>query len=232
MPITLYEAKSHYYSRQNPSIKVFLEEIQKFNWFTKKQAWWYFREVEGRDNGRIERLLRRLSKEKRIQMATPFDGFPAFYSANRINRKSYDHTLSRIYHGLGITEGYIRLWKADPKPKVYKKEKEYTGQRPEFTITYSTGSTLYYEFSTGDNIKALKTKIRNYELILPEKSLVLFVLDINRENIPSLIDRYKPQGSFYFTDYESFKRVSIGQQLTEQIYFTPNGEIGGLRCST
>lgn len=220
MGVTLYRAKQR---RQYPTIRNFLEEIERFDWFTKRQARLYFYGSDERDNGRMERLLQRLADSGRIQKERPFGNLPAYYSCRRINRKEYDHSYGHIYHGVGCTEGFIRLWKTDPHPKIFHPEYKFVHQKPEFAITYSTGKTLYYEFSTADNLRVLKTKIEKYTQILPSKCVALFVLDTDQDHLLSLIDRYQPDGRFYFIDYQTFKSVPLHLQLISKIYYTHRG---------
>lgn len=219
--ITLYEAPQ----RQHPTIKKFLADAQLFNWTTARQFRLWFWNREERDNGRVERLLKKLSDENRLRKVNFFGR--CVYKAKRLREK--DISPDHIWHGLGVTEGLIRLWKADPFPKAYHYEREYAGQKPEFGITYSTGKTLLYEFCTHDNMRTLKAKIRAYEQILDQSRVVLFVCDYDREGLVRWVLNLQPRGSFYFTDYLTFKSVRIGEQLTAKIYLTPSGELGALR---
>ena len=221
-PITLYEAK---HRRQHPSIKRFLSDAQMFNWATAKQFRLWFHNSEARDNGRIERLLKKLSDEKRIRKVFYYGRY--VYSVNRLKKRN--RTPEYIFHGLGATEGLIRLWKADPNPKIFLYEHDFTYQKPEFGITYSTGGTLLYEFCTFDNVRTLKSKIIRYEEILKPGQVVLFVCDYDRDLLKRRILKYQPQGSFYFTDYDTFKSVPLGEQLISKIYFSSHGEVEALR---
>lgn len=224
VPVILYKAKQ---PRQYPSIKRFLADIQMFEWATVRQYRLWFHGKEERDNGRIERLVKALTESGRIQRVW-YDG-KFVYSCNRINRKRYHHYPHLIFHGLGITEGVIRLWKADPHEKIFLYEHGFSRPRPEFGITYSTGKTILYEFSTADNIREMKKKIKEYELKLNPGQVVLFVADEDREHLRQLILRYQPKGSFYFCDYEKFISVDISDQLTAKIYFNPYGKVEALR---
>jgi len=222
-PVTLYEAKH----RPSITIKDFLFAAQHFNWATRKQYLVWFHGGEARDNGRVERVLKRLSESKKLRRVW-YDG-RFVYSCNRLNRKKQDQYARFIFHGLGITEGFIRLWKADSQPKTYLYENDFTFQRPEFGITYSTGKSLLYEFCTFDNMDYLKNKIRRYEQVLLPDQVVLFVCDYDKELLKRRVITYQPKGSFFFVDYDSFKSVPIREQLTAKIYFIPTGEVEALR---
>lgn len=220
-PFILYEAQQPH----SLSIKKFLSDAEMFNWTTARQFRLWFTGKEARDNGRIERLLQKLSDERRIREVDFFGR--KVYKVRRL--KDADISPDHIWHGLGITEGVIRLWKADTEPKTYIFEHQFTYQKPEFGITYSTVKTLLYEFCTHDNMRKLKTKIRRHEEILKPSQIILFVCDFDREGLKKCVQKFQPQGSFYFTDYETFKSIPLGEQLTAQIYLTPSGETEGLR---
>ena len=72
----------------------------------------------------------------------------------------------------------------------------------------------------------MKSKITRYEKSVLEferafkaEAVVLFVLDISKETFRLFLNRYIPMdGKFYFTDYETFKKVPLGSQLKAPIY--------------
>jgi hypothetical protein len=221
-PITLYIAKQ---GRQYPTIKQFLSEMQMFNWATARQIRLWFHNDEKRDNGRIERLLKKLSDQKRIRRMFYFGMYA--YSVNRLKKNK--RTPEFIYHGIRVSDCFIRLWKADPNPKVYLYEHDFTQQKPEFGITYSTGKSLLLEFCTFDNVRTIKSKIRKYEEMLKPHQVVLFVCDYDRELLKRRVLAYQPNGSFFFVDFDTFKSVPIREQLISKIYFSGNGEVEALR---
>jgi hypothetical protein len=130
--------------------------------------------------------------------------------------------LPNIEHGLGCTEGLVRFWRSDMNCRVIP-EQRFKGFKvvPEWGLLYPTGKLLLYEFSTRDNAMRsglISRKVHLYEKYLADiekeftaQATVVFVLDIPREKI-------RPEGDYFFTDYQSFKSVPIGWQLTVTIY--------------
>jgi hypothetical protein len=72
----------------------------------------------------------------------------------------------------------------------------------------------------------MKIKIAKYKNNLPRieekfgcSAIVLFIVDITRERVEKFVIRNMPIGyPFFFTDYETFKSVPYGNQLTTHIY--------------
>ena len=51
-----------------------------------------------------------------------------------------------------------------------------------------------------------------------EKTQILFVADVPREDVQKYVDEKLPGEDFLFTDYESFLDGPIGEQLKPDIY--------------
>lgn len=122
------------------------------------------------------------------------------------------------------------------------------GAVPEWGIRYSNGMMLLFEFCTESNfefsnnmigkINAYLKNLMNIQRKFGREAIVLFVIDVPRERVERFVgnlrgnvgsvadgdpsasdegDRF-PLTPFFFTDYESFLKVPIGEQLTTEIY--------------
>lgn len=127
------------------------------------------------------------------------------------------------------------------------------GVVPEWGIRYPHGKLLLLEFCTESNFHhstTMKGKINAYIRYLEKieekfqaKAIVLFVIDVSRDSVEGFVgtlrredgsaggvppplhegDRF-PLHPFYFTDYQTFLGVPMGQQLTAPIYFWTDGK--------
>jgi hypothetical protein len=92
---------------------------------------------------------------------------------------------------------------------------------PEWGIRYPSGKLLLFEYCSQDNFERynlVKGKMIRYRHTYPD-GLVLFVIDALREKVEQYVRKMTPCGdNFFFTDYQTFKNVPIGQQLTAPIY--------------
>jgi len=119
------------------------------------------------------------------------------------------------------------------------------GSVPEWGIRYPNKTMLLLEFSTKSNFLytelmngKLNAYIRNLPMIeakFQARSVVVFVLDIPRPTVERFVGTLKrgdgsvandpPDGNslplfpFYFVDYQSLLGVSIGNLLTERIFY-------------
>jgi hypothetical protein len=132
-----------------------------------------------------------------------------------------------IDHGLGVTEGLVRLWRASPDGTIIPSRFfRGLGIVPEWGIQYDH-STLLYEYSTRDNFyQTLQEKVRRYTEYLEKiqervgtKIVVVFNLAVPRSNVLMWVTRYHPEGPFMFTDDQTFRSIPIGEQITAPIYF-------------
>lgn len=231
--ITVYEAKKelHKYTE-----KEFLEQLQYLDWATIRQMRTWLFDHEERDNGWLERKAKKLSEAHPPKIRREWYAGRFVYSCKRINRTRTDSQPNHIYHGLGCTEGMIRLWKADPGKKQRLLASTFTGYavRPEFGIWYaSSGKSVDFEFSTQDNFeRRLEYKIRKYEPFLRQHPdhLVVFVCDTAEDRIATAIKRYQPTGGgMYLADLHAFLDVPLGLALTAPIYYWEDGQQYPLR---
>ena len=163
---------------------------------------------------RTERVLRRLEERKRIKVVK--QGVTKIYFAPK-----YDNV--NVEHGLGATEGLVRFWRSDMTGQIIPARFfRGLGSIPEWGM--KIGDTLLlYEFTTRSNFYGrLGKKIKAYEYNLPKieekfgKGYVVFVCAVKRD----FVSTFQPKPDWaLFTDYETFKNVPIGNQLTESIYF-------------
>jgi hypothetical protein len=202
--------------------KGLLKIAQCLNWFTKEQLiLWLFENTER--SRRIEILLPRLVNKKKL------------VEEQYHKRKVYivprlGHCSSpQIEHGLGVTEGLIRFYISDRTAEIIPSRKFVgCGVRPEFGLKYPN-SMFLYEFCTQDNSKrlaVLQKKVNSYKKM---DHMVVFVMDIPRLSVIEKIKELKPEGKFMFTDYETFKNVPFGKQLTAPIYLWEDLNVYPLR---
>jgi hypothetical protein len=103
------------------------------------------------------------------------------------------------------------------------------GSVPEFGLRYPNGKMILVEFSTENDFtynNRMKGKLATYGRHLWEinekfnaDSMVVFVLDVPREWVENFVLDIRPTGlPVFFTDYDTFKSVPIGQQLSTPIY--------------
>jgi hypothetical protein len=128
------------------------------------------------------------------------------------------------------------------------------GAVPEWGIRYQNGKILLFEFSTESNFlysNMMKGKINAYirhlekiEEKFQARAIVLFVIDVPRITVEGFVgslrrdvgsvadgdqsastegDRF-PLNPFWFTDYQTFLGVPIGQQLSAPIYIWLDGK--------
>jgi hypothetical protein len=120
---------------------------------------------------------------------------------------------------------------------------------PEGGLRYSIerNTMLIFEYSTHSNFThggVMKSKITRYKKYLPDmekkvgrKLTVLFVIDVERMKVKEFVGRMQnilsepifPDFSgearfpFFFTDYDAFKAVPVGDALKAAIYFWHDG---------
>lgn len=137
-----------------------------------------------------------------------------------------------IKHGLGCTEGLVRIWRSRMNSEIVPESKfKGLGVIPEWGIRYPDRKTMIlYEFLTEDYFNRsnkMKAKLNAYRKYLPviterfavEKSTVLFVIEAERGRVINYVKKYgNAEDRFFYTDYETFKSVQIPNQLTEKIY--------------
>jgi hypothetical protein len=194
----------------------------------------------------LETALPKLEREGQL-VVTWHDGEKVYSPArkNRVMGMSIDHEI-------GVTEGLIRILRCRMAESEIIPEKDFRGFAivPEWGIRYTDdmGTMLLYEYCTEQNFKhggVMKSKLTRYKKYLPDieaktnrEITVLFVIDTDRVRVKDFVRRIKAfldepiisgftseaRYPFFFTDYQTFKSVPIGEALTAKIYFWHDGE--------
>jgi hypothetical protein len=132
-----------------------------------------------------------------------------------------------LEHGLGTAEGLVRFRRSDMTAEIVPARYfRGMGSIPEWGLKTKDG-LLLYEFCTRSNFYSrLRKKVEAYEENLLKiearfgEASVLFVCNVNRE----YVEKFQPKPDWaMFTDYETFKSVPIGEQLTAPIYLWKDG---------
>ena len=201
------------------SKKRFLRDLQILPWANIDQVnmWFYGDMLRHR---RTEYLVPRLREENALVVVR---------WGNRNIFTTPKHKYDTHYdHGLGVTEILIRLWRADMSSTIVP-TRFFRGLNciPDGALKFGD-KLLLFEFCTADNVQQrLNLKVERYRENIwginekfQAQSFVVFVLDVFREWITLFLSRKESArcAFFYFTDFESFKTVPIGQQLKARIY--------------
>ena len=244
--LMFYVEKVLYFSR-NKSANVtthktlqqdYLEAAQFFHWATELHFLMFFTGGTGKPL-RNRRMLSRLSK-KYAKKNKERSLYSAEYEKQTVyivpRKKGKGDFLSKVNHGLGCTECMVRLWRSNMSGQIIE-EKEFVGYGciPDFGIQYPNGEMLLVEYATKDNYtgrKVIKNKLtayRNYLWLIEQKfkatSVLLYVIDISKETLEKFVNKLIPLDiPVYFVDYQTFKNVEIGKQLSAPIYI--QGETG------
>jgi hypothetical protein len=204
----------------------FLQWMQLLNWVEREQL---VRLITGEDKRckRIEVLLPRLEKKRKL--------IARWYRGNKVYTVPRKSKNKLYYHGIGVSECLIRFWLSKRNGLIVQEHKfKGCGVIPDGGIKFKN-SVLLYEFSTESNydhgglikgkITRYKNNLFNIERKFKAPAVVIFVLDVKRSLVQGFIERHYPTGEpFYFTDYDTFKSVSVGKQLSEPIYIWQDGK--------
>jgi hypothetical protein len=175
---------------------------------------------------RSDQVLKELEDHKEVKVFW-YNGFKV-YVALRLCKGG----TPNIPHGLGVAECLARIWLSDKSGEIVP-QRRFKGAKvvPDVGFLYGE-KLLLVEYGTPDNSKRwaiITGKIDRYRHAFPQ-AWVLFVLDTKREKVGQYaISQYGIGNNFYFTDFETFKSVSIGQALTARIYFGDDGQEYPLR---
>lgn len=200
----------------------YLKASQLFHWASKEHYQiWFMGNLER--HRRTEVMLPRLVRKGKLT---------ALRSGKKNVYASLRHASRKpllVDHGLGCTEGLVRMIRSKSGEVIPERRFRGLGSVPEWGIRYPSGMLLLYEFCTKNNFEhsnTMKIKIAKYknnitaiETKFNGNVILLFVIDIPRQRIENFVSRNLPIGTqFFFTDYETFKSVSIGDQLSTSIY--------------
>ena len=201
----------------------YLKAAQLFDWATKEHYILYFTGEKERHR-RTEVILPRLVEKGKL--LTQRFGKKLVYIVPRKGRKPHPN----IEHGLGCSEGLVRIWRSRMEGMIIPERKfRGFGIIPEWGIGYDNGKMLLFEFCTASNfyksgnVQGKITRYNNYLPLIEGKfgrdGVVLFVIDASRRDVDEFVNTRMPLGSqFFFTDYKTFLLEKIGEQLTAPIY--------------
>lgn len=220
-------------SRHSISKKRYLEVGQVFHWATREHYQLLLTGRSGR-HSRTEKVLPRLVKERKL--IARIHGRRLVYAVPRKARSATSKSHQSIEHGLACSECLVRIWlsRADGEIIAEKYFRKFP-IIPEWGIRYPHHVLLLLEFSTEDNFNRfslingkLNRYLQNLDRISKafncHSSTVLFVMDVRRERVERFVRSHHPTGvPFLFTDYETFQKVPIGNQLASAIYLWEDG---------
>jgi hypothetical protein len=228
---------------------LYIEASQVFHWATKRHFQLWFTGAESNRHRRTETVLKRLSTRGKLRSII-------YIAPKKVKGKTVDalYGLSKVAHGLACTEGLVRFYRSRMDGIVVAERFFYgCGSVPEWGIIYPEGTMLLFEFSTKHNflfkgkmqgkLQAYQRNIQNIERKFNAKALVVFVLDVPKDMVERFVLGEREVGSVadappggghpltpaFFADYETFKSVPIGMQLTAPIYFWNDGKQYPLR---
>lgn len=211
----------------------YLEVAQVFHWASKDHYNLWFNGNTNRCH-RTEVLLPRLSKnrshptKKKRSLVSLSYGKQMVYACPR--RWRNEETLLKVPHGLGCTECIVRFYRSNLQTEIIAERKFVgCGTVPDFGVKFPNGKMILVEYTTKTefSMKArIKNKLYKYQINLGKiewnfdtKAMIIFVIDQPRENIERFVKKMIPIDlPVYFVDLESFKKVSIGEQLKAPIY--------------
>lgn len=205
--------------------KEYLKVAQFFHWATKEHFILWLTGMEKRHR-RTEVILPRLAKRQSL-FATRYGKRLVYSCSRKVRNKSH---ILRIEHGLGCTEVLVRFYRSNMSAIVIEERHfKKMGSRPEFGLWYPSGPMILVEFSTEHDfhysnrmdgkLLAYKKNLWRIEERFKASGLIVFVLDVPREKVQQFVLERMPIGlPIFFTDYETFKSVPIGEQLSAPIY--------------
>ena len=211
----------------------YLEVSQLFHWATKEHYIIWFTGTPNRHR-RTEVILPRLVKNydnpktrARSLFSTNFGKRLVYACPRRVRNPDIIYLIA---HGLGCTECMVRLWRSNMESLVIP-ERKFFGCRsiPDVGIKFPNGKMILVEYSSNDNFHKynnLKNKLTSYKNNLSiinnrfnTESIIIFVIDVPREKVQKFVWDIMPIGlPVFFTDFETFKSVPIGEQLSAPIY--------------
>ena len=233
--------------RSKITLDSYLEAAQLFHWATKEHYILWFTGTIQRHrrtecallklvrNGKLKavRYGKRLvySVPRRVQMRKPILLQEKATTDPIIGDQAVDG-LTKVYHGLGCTEGMVRFWRSRMDGEIIPERFFFgCGSVPEWGIRYEN-KLLLYEFCTRSNFlfgNNMRMKIESYNRNLEKiekkfkaQAIVVFVIDMPEENVANFVRRVQP--NYYFVDYQNFLKVPIGRQLYEPIYLWSDGQ--------
>jgi hypothetical protein len=220
--------------------------VRMFRWVTRWVLFVFFGGAEKRIKA-LEKILPKLERERKLEVT--WHRGEKVYSMprkKRVKPVSMDHEIA-------CADILCRLWRCRMEEGEIFTERAFRGFGivPEGGIRYSEerDTMLIFEYSTRSNFYhsgVMKSKLTRYKKTLSamEKKVkrnitVLFIIDIERYKIKEFVRRMhrilnepvfsdhagSSRHPFFFTDYQTFKSVPIGEALTAKIYFWQDGNV-------
>lgn len=222
-----------------------LRAVRMFRWVTRSTLELYFGGAEKRMKI-LETSLPALERGGRL-----FSEWHRGEKVYSIFRKEMVKPVS-MDHEMACADLLIRLWRCrmmEESEICTERAFRGFGIVPEGGIRYSAerNTMLIFEYCTRSNFEhggVMKSKITRHKKYLPAMEAkfqriitVLFVIDIERSRVKEFVLRMRSildepvfsalAGSslnpFFFTDYQTFRSVPIGEALTAKIYFWNDG---------
>jgi hypothetical protein len=222
-------SRSDLQSHLGVTVMEFLETAQ---WAYNRQIQIGIRGFAEKRYSTLERFLKRMSAKGELR-STYWNHKTKVY-AKKMKTRGFDLTdAAKIYHGLCCTECLIRFMTAKEGEPIPERLFRGYGRVPEFGIRYENGKLLLLEFSTKHDVThtgKIHGKLIGYDDYLREierdfdaSCVVVFVLDVPRDRVKGLVDRYRPNGPYVFSDYSTFLEVPMGQNLISPTWIYPDG---------
>lgn len=222
-------------------VKDFLEVA---HWATNRQIQLGVRGFAKKRYTTLERLLK--ARTNRGDLRSGMYGKDRIYAKPRKTRNFDLLDTAAVYHGLSVTECYFRFRaskEGDPQPERLFRG---YGKVPEFGILYESledpekNRLLLCEFSTRYDVGftgKIRGKLSGLVDCLPKieedfgaKAIVVFVLDVPREKVKLVVEKYKPLGPFRFIDAKSFFKPKVEDgKAFELSYIFPDGSERSLK---
>jgi len=223
--------------------ELYIDAARVFHWATKRHFQLWFTGEEKTRHTRTEIVLKRLTRRGKIR-AVRFGKKLVYALPRKSKRFSEIGGLSKVAHGLECTECLVRFFRSGSDGEVIAERYFYgLGAVPEWGIRYSNGTLLLCEFCTKSNfyfsgnikgkVAAYRNSLEKIEEKFQTKAVVVFVCDVARSAVKREVGSLAgaraggdgfPFDPFFFTDYETFKNVTFGEQLTAPIYFWMDGK--------
>jgi hypothetical protein len=211
-----------------------------FRWVTRSALVAFFGGAEKRIKA-LEKILPKLEREGAL--AVDWHRGEKVYSMPRKKKV----TPVSMDHEIACADILCRLWRCRMKEGEIFTERAFRGFGivPEGGIRYSEerNTMLIFEYCTrsnfthGGTMKSKITRYRKYLSAMEKKFMrnitVLFIIDVERYRVKEFVRRMKRvlnepvfsdhAGSsrypFFFTDYQTFKSMPVGEALKAKIYF-------------
>lgn len=209
-----------------------MDWFEYFHWASNRQVQIMERGFATKRHFPTEEVLKKLAMRGSLRVAK-YGQIKVYAEPRKTKGDLEDHW--KIYHGLGCTETLIRFYKSGLDVQEIIPEKSFRGFGcvPEWGLLYPR-TLLLGEFSTKSDVidhGNIPGKLRAYDRYLERieeeyeaKAIVVFILDIPRDQVLRRVRAWQVDGPYYFCDYETFLKVPIGQQLTAPIYFYTDGK--------